>query len=73
MNRFHDHSCSLVKDSVGSRLSRIPHEDTFITFSLHFVKIFPISDNVAYGAKNVKELNERFLVVDDVVRCFLMT
>nr|GEZ04235.1 hypothetical protein [Tanacetum cinerariifolium] len=73
MNKFHDHSCSLVINSVSSRLSRIPHKDAFITFLLHFVKIFPISDNVAYGAKNVKELNRRFSFIDDVIRCFLMT
>nr|GFC94205.1 hypothetical protein [Tanacetum cinerariifolium] len=36
-------------------------------FFLHFVKIFTISDNVAWRAKNVKELNRRFPVVDDVV------
>nr|GFB92957.1 peptidyl-prolyl cis-trans isomerase CYP20-1-like [Tanacetum cinerariifolium] len=32
----------------------------------HFVKIFTISDDVAKRAKNVKDLNRRFSVIDDM-------
>nr|GEX93920.1 LINE-1 retrotransposable element ORF2 protein [Tanacetum cinerariifolium] len=35
--------------------------------------IFTISDDVAKRAENVKELDRRFSVIDDVVRCFLMS
>ncbi|GKC12497.1 hypothetical protein Tco_1009279 [Tanacetum coccineum] len=57
----------------GSLLWSVSHQNAWIPFLLHLVKIFTISGYVACAAKDVKVFETWFPVINDVIWCIFMS